>query len=723
VLTFVRFVHSRQRPSAGREQQVRRLVAAVALAAGLSCGGGLALAPSALAWTAATDTGVLRIQADPREANGVAVDVAPDGNLVVSDEAGAVRALGAGCTDPDSEGTATCTRAGVTRVLIDTGDGDDTVSTGELSMQVQVDAGDGNDQITTASGDDLVNGGAGNDTLDTGAGRDVLDGGDGDDTLLAGTGDDRVDGGNGVDVVDGDLGDDTIAGGAGSDQIDAGAGNDQLDGQAGDDQLSAGDGDDQITGGDGQDRITGDDGQDRVDGGAANDDLDGGAGYDEVAGSDGDDLLQSTDGGDRLDGGPGNDQLEGDEHQNVLAGGAGNDTLNGYGGDDNLDGGAGDDVVNGGTGPDALAGGSGRDQVSYDESTSGVSVSLNDRPDDGQVGEGDNVSGDLEVIVGSAQDDTLTGGPSAVELQGGYGDDTLIGSSQNDLLSGGDGTDTLDGAGGADLLAGGAGQDTVTYAGRPGPVAVSIGVGADDGQPGEHDQVLSDVEQVIGTRSADQLSAADGLAVQLEGGPGNDRVALPKAFAIDGDSGTGISRAVCGTGTDTVTAGIDDQVDGDCDVVTINGRTTRLGVQGEPSPRLRVTVSKVRPDARGRLLIPVSCGSESQVRCETTVKITRAGKRLGSAKALVGRGRSQYLRITLRGRQVTRLYRYGGAVTVRLSVKDKSRHTAAASAPVAIKRMPSAQLKRFIADAAKPKASTTTKRRTSTAAAASRSDR
>lgn len=723
------------RPRVGRivpaldrtDRHLRSVVRRTAVVGLLTTAGALTLAPSASAWTAGVEGTTLVVQADPGEANRIDIDVAPGGNLIIMDDAGTVRALGAGCTDPDEEGTATCARAGLTEVRIDAGDLDDTVSVGEISLPVHVLGGDGNDTLTTGSGDDTLDGGPGNDTLDAGAGDDTLIGGDGDDTLLGGSGNDRIDGSAGVDQIDGDLGDDRITGGAGGDQIDAGAGNDHVDGGAGDDQISGGDGDDILYGGDGNDRISGDDGQDELHGGSGDDDLDGGTGYDRIFGDDGDDLLQATDGGDLLDGGAGTDQLEGDDQANVLIGGPGNDTIAGYGGDDvlqggdgndlldggdgqdDLQGGDGDDRLDGGPGPDRISGGPGRDTVSYDESPQAVAASLNGVADDGQLGEGDNVLDDIEVVIGSAASDTLTAGPHPVKLHGGPGDDTLIGSPQTDLLSGGDGNDTLDGAGGPDVLAGGDGLDTATYATRGGPVTVSVGTGPDDGEPGEQDHVLADVEQVIGTRFADRLSAADGLGVRLIGDAGDDRITLPKQRALVDDGMT--SRASCGTGTDTVTASADDQVDPDCDVVTTDRRLTRLGVQGDPSPRLRVAILRVRPDNKGRLLVPVTCGAETAVQCRTTVKVTRAGRTLGRATRIVGRGRSGFLRVILKDRQVTRLYRNGGAVVVRLTVTDKAGRRIDTHGVVPVKRQP----RRIVAAATNATKTTTKTKKTSVA--------
>lgn len=642
------------------------------------------LAPaSALAWDAGVDGSTLRIVAAAGEANRVNVDVAPGGNLIVADEAGSVTTLGAGCSDPDGEGTATCARAGVTRIVIDSGGLDDTVSVGDVGLPVEVHAGAGNDQVSTAASDDLLDGGPGNDTLDAGAGNDQLVGGDGDDQLLAGTGQDHVDAGAGDDTIDGDLGPDVIVGGAGDDQADGGPGNDQVDGGDGNDQLTGSDGDDVLTGGAGQDRLTGDEGGDRIDGGADADDLDGGGGTDQVLGGSGNDLLQSTAGGDLLGGGEGDDQLEGDEQPGTLIGGAGNDVLNGYGGADLLEGSDGDDQLAGGTGADQVMGGGGRDMVSYDDALQGVSVSLNGLADDGTPGEGDNVAGDIEVVVGSPADDTLSAGDAPVELHGGSGNDRLTGGPGADLVDGGDGDDLLDGAGGPDVLTGAEGTDTATYAARPSPVTVSIGTAADDGQAGEGDDVRSDVETVIGTVKGDRLTAAANLSVTLDGGAGDDLITLSK-IAKSSDVGNG--QALCGTGTDTVTAASEDTIGGDCDIVTTNGRLARLGVQGVPSPRLRVTISKVRLGKDRVLRVPVYCGAETAVRCTTAVAISRNAKRLGSTRTVVGRGRSATVRVKLKGSQVTRLLRSGGAVVVGLSVKDKAGKTASGKAVVAVKR-------------------------------------
>ncbi|HEY7119393.1 MAG TPA: hypothetical protein VH475_22570, partial [Tepidisphaeraceae bacterium] len=89
----------------------------------------------------------------------------------------------------------------VTKVVVNAGDGDDSVNLSRLFLNATADGGAGNDTIAGTDGNDVLIGGAGNDSLDGGAGNDNLLGGDGDDTLV---------GGDGLDVFQGEAGRDTI---------------------------------------------------------------------------------------------------------------------------------------------------------------------------------------------------------------------------------------------------------------------------------------------------------------------------------------------------------------------------------------------------------------------------------------------------------------------------------------------------------------------------------
>ena len=132
----------------------------------------------------------------------------------------------------------------------------------------------------------------------------------------------------------------------------------------------------------------------------------------------------------------------------TLAGAAGNDTLtgtecddtiDGLGGDDTLKGLGGDDELTGGPGADTLDGGEGlSDYAKYDKSGSAVTINLGGAKDgDGYItGSGGDAEGDklknIENLVGSAHDDTLTGDGNVNRLVGGPGADTLDGGAGSD---------------------------------------------------------------------------------------------------------------------------------------------------------------------------------------------------------------------------------------------------------------------------------------------------
>jgi Ca2+-binding RTX toxin-like protein len=127
-------------------------------------------------------------------------------------------------------------------------------------------------------------------------------------------------------------------------------------------------------------------------------------------------------------------------------------------------------------------------------------------------------------------------------IQGGPGDDVLNGGTSVDRLVGDEGDDTLNGLGESDDLVEGWTQaaidevDVDTFNGGPGVdsafyafpnsaaaqgVTVSLDDVANDGQPGEGDNVKADVENVAGGAGHDTLRGdADGNF--LGGGAGND---------------------------------------------------------------------------------------------------------------------------------------------------------------------------------------------------------
>lgn len=151
------------------------------------------------------------------------------------------------------------------------GDGNDVVRAANVSVNMDVYGGAGNDTITTGKGRDRVDGGAGNDTINTGAGRDDVFGNSGNDTIDAGSGHDVVYGGDGNDTLRGGKGRDYIEGGAGNDVMEGGSGNDVLSGGLGDDTLRGDKGNDRVYTGAGKDTIDNKSGNDVVYGQTADD--------------------------------------------------------------------------------------------------------------------------------------------------------------------------------------------------------------------------------------------------------------------------------------------------------------------------------------------------------------------------------------------------------------------------------------------------------------------
>lgn len=166
-------------------------------------------------------------------------------------------------------------------------------------QQLGVRSGDGNDMIHAADNVTVnmdVYGGAGNDSITTGRGIDRIDGGAGDDMIRSGAGRDDVFGNAGNDIIDAGDGHDVVYGGDGDDIVRGGAGRDYIEGGAGNDTLTGGTGDDVLSGGRGDDSILGEQGNDRVYTGAGRDTVNNGAGNDVVYGQTTDDTITAAQG-------------------------------------------------------------------------------------------------------------------------------------------------------------------------------------------------------------------------------------------------------------------------------------------------------------------------------------------------------------------------------------------------------------------------------------------
>jgi Ca2+-binding RTX toxin-like protein len=346
--------------------------------------------------------------------------------------------------------------------------------------------------------------------------------------------------------------------------------------------------------------------------------IDGGAGNDTIKGSLGDDTLNGDDGNDTIEGETGNDIINGGAGDDILSGGGtyvaygetgGNDILNGGDGNDTLYSGGpydpndgGNCILDGGPGDDQLIGSVGIDTATYQDATSGVTVSLNTaKPQDVGGGLGTDTLFSIENLIGSNYDDTLIGGgvPNVISGLGGNdtidisqynGDNYVNGKPGNDTVYGGDGDDTI--IAGAvfaanDTIDGGAGNDTLLLNGDYsagiifGPTTMvnveliklsagfSYKLTLNDANVAAGQTLTIDGSALTGTQTltVDGSQETDGNLVLL-GGAGND--------VLIGGAG-GNDTLLGGTGNDTIVVGsaltASDVIDGGAgnDTVVLNG--------------------------------------------------------------------------------------------------------------------------------------------------------
>ncbi len=228
--------------------------------------------------------------------------------------------------------------------------------------------------------------------------------------------------------------------------------------------------DNKLWGLDGSDAIDGADGNDTIYAGAGADTVSGGAGHDILDYSTSTVAMQINLGSNVHTGG----EADGDNISGIeeVVAGSGNDTL------------AGDDknnVLEGGAGADTINGGAGIDLVSYLGSSAAVNINLATGSYSGGHAAGDSYA-NIEGVIGSALNDTLTG----------------------------DGSDNvLEGAGGADTISGGGGTDYASYSKSAVAVNVNLTTGSHSGGDAVGD-VLSGIEGLIGSAFNDTLTGDGG---------------------------------------------------------------------------------------------------------------------------------------------------------------------------------------------------------------------
>jgi Ca2+-binding RTX toxin-like protein len=342
------------------------------------------------------------------------------------------------------------------------------------------------DVIVGRGGDDVITGRDGRDLLCGGKGSDLLRGRRGNDKLKSGRANDGNSGGAGNDVINGGPGrfDDArwlnspaginaslrtgratghgtdvlrnleqLLGGPFDDRLIGDNAGNTLPGNGGNDTVLAKGGDDFVSGGDGDDTIKGGQGFDFLDHYFIIADFGQGPGpvtVDLVAGTvtgQGSDLISNIEG---ANGTPGNDTLIGNDENNNF--------VQTFEGDDNIQGAGGNDLIDGGDGNDTLDGGPGVDLVGHLDHTVAVTINLSTGT---AVGDGSDVLLGFEAVLGSFDNDTITGDANANLLMGAPGDDAINGLDGDDELLGegfgfppGDGDDTLDGGDGNDACDG-----------------------------------------------------------------------------------------------------------------------------------------------------------------------------------------------------------------------------------------------------------------------------
>lgn len=368
---------------------------------------------------------------------------------------------------------------------------------------------------------------------------------------------------------------------------------------------------------------------------------------------------------------------------------------------------------------------------------------------------------------GEAGDDSLTGAPTVSGLDGGPGNDKLTGGEGHDAIHGGDGNDELSGLGGSDELYGEAGDDLLSGDSHKAPAAdvvdggpgvdrieqdwndltdslvnLTLGGGADDGRPGEGDDVRN-VEKLIsfhagtfaGTAGADRievvqsdqpsslsggegddfLKASDG-ADRFDGGPGADTidggfnndtiVGGPGPDTIHGDHPTGecgiywcklpagndtidardgeADNVTCGFGTDSVQADPIDVVATDCENVTGRSGGSNGGGGGEGagptggSFAVKVRRAKLRTALAKGLRLTVDSPAAGTLRATAKAKGTTVAR--GTRKSGAGQ-QTVTLKFTRAAKRKLR-----GAKSVTLTVTVRLSGGPSASKTVKLKR-------------------------------------
>ncbi|MEI6642586.1 MAG: calcium-binding protein [Novosphingobium sp.] len=424
----------------------------------------------------------------------------------------------------------------------------DSIDLAASGLPQTLDAGGGNDVITSHGLALAVLGGAGDDRLNGGNAAGFFDGGDGTDTADYGTATRKVVvqlvasnpggtiGGKGllanVEIVNGSAFADKITGDAGNNVLNGMGGNDYLAGGAGSDTLYGGAGIDKLVGGAGDDTYIVDDLLDTlVEAGSGGTDTVR-AGIDFTLTSALENLVLT---GAAAINGTGNAKanvITGNDAANTLLGLGGNDVLIGGKGQDTLDGGAGGDVyIVAALEEEAQAeihdtGTSGIDELRFAAATGTYKALV------GDIG--------IERIVAgtgtAAAADTSGTGTVGLDASALGRAITLVGNAGANVLTGTRYSDRLDGGAGADTLTGGKGNDTYVVDNAGDKITENTGEG--------RDTVVASVSWTLGA-NLENLTLTGSTDINATGNAANN--------VITGNDGANV--LIGGGGTDTLAGG------------------------------------------------------------------------------------------------------------------------------------------------------------------------
>ncbi|WP_278247628.1 beta strand repeat-containing protein, partial [Teichococcus deserti] len=433
---------------------------------------------------------------------------------------------------------------------------------GDPGARLMVDLGSGSVQVVTSGGSgysphsytvagfEEVQGTKNGDVITGGSSTSDLKlyGNDGNDTLTGGLGNDTLDGGAGNDWLIGGLGNDIISGGIGNDTLSyASAGSaysvdvNLLSGTV--TKVGTSGSFDQISDIEG---IQGTSGADTFRMNADEMMIDGGAGYDTL-----DYTSAGTDvslGFSNVSGTPVTVFEDADGESLGMAARV-EKIIGSNGSEDVIDGRTLDALLQNGT---SAVGAS----MNVDLGSGTVDISFTNSSYSSSVG-GPlhyDVSG-FEVVEGTANADTITGGISTADLtlRGNAGDDILTGGEGNDLIEGGVGNDTIYASLGEDTIRGGDGNDTLSYASLDGgDEDIDIHVDLVEGTVRKHgDGSLYDsftgIEKIVATQNNDYFYMGSG-AIEIDGGEGFDTVYYNRVDEAQNGVTISLDRVVTGDG-------------------------------------------------------------------------------------------------------------------------------------------------------------------------------